>query len=85
MKHIDEKTVIHCPTPEDAAKVLSIFVANGLKWNTGDTYSEVSNYHFHKSKTCYHPTQGLFSRIGYYEKEGYKIITAQEFIKIMVI
>lgn len=79
--NLEENTVIHCPTPEDAAKVLSIFISNKLKWNTGATYDEVNNYHFYKSETCYHPTHGLFSRRGFYEEEGYKIISAQEFIR----
>lgn len=78
---LEENAVIHCPTPEDAANVLSIFIANKLKWNTGATYAEISNYHFHKSETCYQPTRGLFARKAYYEKEGYKIISAQEFIR----
>ena len=85
MKGIDKRTVIHCPTPEDAAQVLAIFMANKLKWNTGVSYKEENNYHFYKGETCYQPLPGLFARREYYKQKGYKIITAQEFIQENII
>lgn len=80
MNGIDERTVIHCKDKTEAEQVLRIFILHNLKWNTGVSYKEEHNYHFHKGETCYHPAAGLFSSRSYYEREGYKIISTQEFL-----
>ena len=80
MNRIDKRTVIHCKTKAEAEQVLRIFILHNLKWNTGVSYNEENNYHFHSGETCYHPTAGLFSNRSYYERAGYKIISAQEFL-----
>jgi hypothetical protein len=76
------KTVVHCDTEEKANQVLKIATEAGYDgFSDGVKYSEDNKYERYKENTCYQIKQGWYSGLNFYTSEGYKIITAEEFIK----
>ena len=76
--------VINCPTEELARKILSILNKQGCKWGDGDSLTGYPCWNLYKENTCYRIDEDkdvYYSDIEWYEREGYQIITAEEFIK----
>lgn len=77
--------VVHCPTEELAKQVLMIFHENGMKWNSGDSYTQIINWNNYASKTCYSIDSGTFSDIEFYQRRSmlrlFTIISAEDFLK----
>lgn len=79
---ISENTGIHCPTLELAKQILNIFNDLGLKWCTNVSYIKCINWDNYENNTVYYPTAGTFSSLQFAQEEGYKIISAEEFITL---
>jgi len=84
MKPIPPNTVIHVPTKELDQQVCKIFDDAGLKWGNGKSYLDPSENEWHKNadQTCYRPSDGSYWHIQYFKANGYKILPAEEFIKM---
>lgn len=85
LKGLEEpNTVVHCDTEEKANLVLKIAKEADYNWSSGDDFSN-NKYTGHKENTCYCFKNGTYSYKDYFVRKGYKIITAEEFIKANII
>lgn len=76
---------VHCKTEEEAVDFCKQMHEHGMKWCTGKSYMEKTNYEEYKGETCY-TGSGVFSSYRYYISEGYEILewgdyTQKEFTK----
>ena len=80
---LTNKEAIHCSTEELANQVLRLLHNNGYEWNGGRSLTGNNNYEFYTSETCYCADDKLisYSPQVFFTKEGYTIITAEDFIK----
>ena len=77
-----EGTVIHCKTYEEDSKVRYILQSYAFKW--ADTSSmSCSFWNEYKERTCIDPFECRFTNIDYYKRNGYNIISADEFVKVV--
>lgn len=87
LRNVEQNTVIHCPTREEAKKVLKVFANHKFKWCNGKPYRmRDDKWDEYKSETCYCPHEGVMGRREYFENyhqnfHCYKIMSAQEFLK----
>lgn len=63
----------HCKTEEEAVDFCKQMHEHGMKWCTGKSYMEKTNYEEYKGETCY-TGSGVFSPYRYYISEGYEIL-----------
>lgn len=82
LKGIDEKTVVHCETLEQAQKVTAIAQKAGKTWINGKQYDTGHKWEVRGSKSCYFLEGGMLHSIDYFTNEGYKVIKADEFVKL---
>ena len=64
---------VHCKTEEEAKDFCKQMHEHGMKWCTGKSYIEKTNYEEHKGETCY-TGFGMFSSYRYYNSEGCEIL-----------
>lgn len=64
---------VHCKTEEEAVDFCKQMHEHGMKWCTGKSYMEKTNYEEYKGETCY-TGSGVFSPYRYYISEGYEIL-----------
>lgn len=64
---------VHCKTEEEAVDFCKQMHEHGMKWCTGRSYMEKTNYEEYKGETCY-TGSGVFSSYRYYNSEGYEIL-----------
>lgn len=64
---------VHCKTEEEAVDFCKQMHEHGMKWCTGKSYMEKTNYEEYKGETCY-TGSGVFSSYRYYISEGYEIL-----------
>lgn len=67
------KIAVHCKTEEEAIDFCKQRHERGMKWCTGKSYMEKTNYKEYEERTCY-TGDGMYSSHGYYKSEGYKIL-----------
>lgn len=67
------KIAVHCKTEEEAKDFCKQMHEHGMKWCTGKSYMEKTNYEEYKGETCY-AGSGEFSSYRYYNSEGYEIL-----------
>lgn len=79
---IDENTVVHCPTKELANEVLTIADRLGYCWVDSNSFLNYNHWYSYEKDTCYNLGKGLIFDIDFYTTEGYKIISAEEFINL---
>lgn len=79
MKHL-KHIAVHCPTKELAVKVLKKANSEGGKWRSDDSFLNKIVWDTYKKKTCYSLSEGGYGYVYFYEKEGFKIISAQEYL-----
>lgn len=72
-KNKDNKIAVHCKTEEEAKDFCKQMHEHGMKWCTGKSYMEKTNYEEYKGETCY-TGSGVFSSYRYYNSEGYEIL-----------
>ena len=53
---------------------------HGMKWCTGKSYMEKTNYEEYKGETCY-IRFGMFSSYRYYNSEGYEILEWSDYMQ----
>jgi len=79
----DGRTVVNAQTEEEARAILDIADAHGYTWVNASKYSDKrTRWELRKEETCYFFTEGLMHGRKYFENEGFKIISAQEFIDL---
>ena len=72
-KNKDNKIAVNCKTEEEAKDFCRQMHGQGMKWCTGDSYLENTNYNVHNEGTCYYGIGEYSSRV-YAEKYNYKIL-----------
>lgn len=84
-KNKDNKIAVNCKTEEEAVDFCKQMHEHGMKWCTGKSYMEKTNYEEYKGETCYYGNGEYSSRV-FAEKYNYKILewsdyTNKEFTK----
>ena len=79
-KNKDNKIAVHCKTEEEAKDFCRQMHGHGMKWCTGKSYMEKTNYEEYKGKTCY-TGFGMFSPYRYYNSEGYEILEWSDYMQ----
>lgn len=71
---------MHCKTEEEAKDFCRQMHGHGMKWRTGKSYMEKTNYEKYKGETCY-TGFGMFSSYRYYNSEGYEILEWSDYMQ----
>ncbi len=79
-KDKDNKIAVHCKTEEEAKDFCRQMHEHGMKWSTGKSYMEKTNYEEYKGETCY-TGFGVFSSYRYYNSEGYEILELGDYMQ----
>ena len=79
-KNKDNKIAVNCKTEEEAKDFCKRMHEHGMKWCTGKSYMEKTNYEECKGETCY-VGSGMFSSYRYYNSEGYKILEWSDYMQ----
>ena len=79
-KNKDNKIAVHCKTEEEAIDFCKRMHEHGMKWCTGKSYMEKTNYEEYKGETCY-IRFGMFSSYRYYNSEGYEILEYGDYMQ----
>ena len=79
---LKEGTVIHCKTLAEDNKVRNILLSYDFKW-ADTTPMSCSFWSVYKEDTCIDPFECRYTRLEYYKKNGYNIISTNEFVKIV--
>ena len=74
------KIAVNCKTEEEAKDFCKRMHEHGMKWCTGKSYMEKTNYEEYKGETCY-AGFGMFSSYWYYNSEGYKILEWSDYMQ----
>lgn len=82
LKGLDDKTVVHCKTEEQAKKVTALAQRAGLTWISGDGYETALKWDIRKEKSCYYLTAGLLHSTDYFISKNFNILDADEFLRI---
>ena len=78
-KDVDNKIAVHCKTEEEAKDFCKRMHEHGMKWCTGKSYMEKTNYEEYKGETCY-IRFGMFSSYRHYNSEGYEILEWSDYM-----
>lgn len=78
-KNKDNKIAVHCKTEEEAKDFCKQMHEHRMKWCTGKSYMEKTNYEEYKGETCY-TGFGMFSSYRYYNSEGYEILEWSDYM-----
>lgn len=79
-KNKDNKITVNCKTKEEAKDFCKQMHEHGMKWCTGKSYMEKTNYEEYKGETCY-AGFGEFSSYRYYNSEGYEILEWSDYMQ----
>ena len=79
-KNKDNKIAVNCKTEEEAKDFCKRMHEHGMKWCTGKSYMEKTNYEECKGETCY-VGSGMFSSYRYCNSEGYKILEWSDYMQ----
>ena len=74
------KIVVHCKTEEEAVDFCKQMHEHGMKWCTGKSYMEKTNYEEYKGETCYYGN-GEYSSRYFAEKYNYKILEWSDYMQ----
>lgn len=74
------KIAVNCKTEEEAKDFCKRMHEHGMKWCTGKSYMEKTNYEEHKGETCYYGIGEYSSRV-YAEKYNYKILEWSDYMQ----
>lgn len=81
MDELLKGVVVHCTTEEEANQVLDLANKLGYKWRS---FAQSCRYQRLGESTCYNIIGGSYQTAEYYRVNNYAIITAQEFIDMVV-
>lgn len=79
-KNTGNKIAVHCKTDEEAKDFCKQMHGQGMKWCTGDSYLENTNYNVHNEGTCYYGI-GEYSSRDFAEKYNYKILEWSDYMQ----
>lgn len=79
-KNKDNKIAVNCKTEEEAKDFCKRMHEHGMKWCTGKSYMEKTNYEECKGETCYYGIGEYSSRV-YAEKYNYKILEWSDYMQ----
>ena len=79
-KNIGNKIAVHCKTEEEAVDFCKQMHEHGMKWCTGKSYMEKTNYEEYKGETCY-TGFGMFSPYRHYNSVGYEILEWSDYMQ----
>lgn len=70
------KTAIACRTQDEANSLLSMLNSQGIRWSSGDSCLDHTNWESHEERTEYNLVDGYlkFGSIDWAEDNGYTII-----------
>lgn len=74
------KIAVHCKTEEEAKDFCRQMHGQGMKWCTGDSYLENTNYNVYNEGMCYYGIGEYSSRV-YAEKYNYKILEWSDYMQ----
>ena len=74
------KIAVHCKTEEEAKDFCKQMHEHGMKWCSGKSYMEKTNYKEYEGETCY-VGFGMFSSYRYYNREGYEILEWSDYMQ----
>lgn len=74
------KIAVHCKTEEEAKDFCKRMHEHGMKWCTGKSYMEKTNYEEYKGETCYYGN-GEYSSRDFAEKYNYKILEWSDYMQ----
>lgn len=74
------KIAVHCKTEEEAIDFCKRMHEHEMKWCTGKSYMEKTNYEDYKGETCYYGIGEYSSRV-YAEKYNYKILEWSDYMQ----
>jgi len=73
-----DRTVVHCPTLEDAKKVFAIVFKNEKQ-----SYNKYVNYwNNYKENICYNINFGTYADKEYFLDKNYNVISTQQFLRM---
>lgn len=72
-KNKDNRIAVHCKTEEEAKDFCKRMHEHGMKWCSGESYMEKTNYKEYHEGTCYYGS-GEYSSRDFAEKYNYKIL-----------
>lgn len=79
-KNKDNKIAVHCKTEEEAKDFCERMYEQGMKWCSGESYIEKTNYEEYKGETCY-TGFGEFSSYRYCNSKGYEILEWSDYMQ----
>lgn len=74
------KIAVNCKTEEEAKDFCKRMHEHGMKWCTGKSYMEKTNYEEYKGETCYYGIGEYSSRV-YAEEYNYKILEWSDYMQ----
>ena len=74
------KIAVHCKTEEEAVDFCKQMHEHRMKWCTGKSYMEKTNYEEYKGETCYYG-KGEYSSRDFAEKYNYKILEWSDYMQ----
>lgn len=74
------KIAVNCKTEEEAKDFCKRMHEHGMKWCTGKSYMEKTNYEEYKGETCYRGN-GEYSSRDFAEKYNYKILEWSDYMQ----
>ena len=79
-KNIKNKIAVHCKTEEEAKDFCKQMHEHGMKWCSGKSYMEKTNYKEYHEGTCYCGS-GEYSSRDFAEKCNYKILEWSDYMQ----
>ena len=72
---------IHCKTEEEAKDFCRVMHEHGLKWFSGESYLNETNWLEYMCDTCYNPRDGKYGNSSTYIEMDYTILEWSDFMK----
>lgn len=79
-KNKDNKIAVHCKTEEEAKDFCRQMHGQGMKWCTGDSYLENTEYADLRERTCY-AGEGSYSSYDFYNGLEYEILEWSDYMQ----
>ena len=71
---------MHCKTEEEAKSFCEYLHKCGLKWSSGDSYFDKTNWEHYKANTVYDFNDDTFCDIRYFQRNNYIILEWEDFM-----
>lgn len=81
IKDLGENEVVHCPTEKEAIAICQLMHDAGLKWSSGRSLLDYTNWAQYKDQTCYsYSSVVTYAELDFYIQEGKTIHPASSFL-----